>query len=113
MARRYGLEGGLAGRDAAGGEGHSRGTPAYLVNLAPQVSPAAGPGITGFLSRPAAAKSHHWQENLDETIIIEIEVKAPEADVPLAGFVDFPRSGKTIVEISNIKLTNKINRLFY
>jgi hypothetical protein len=84
-----------------------------LVNLAPQVAPASRLGITGFLSRPAAAKSHHWQENRDETIIIEIEVKAPEADASLAGFVDFPRSGKAIVEISNIKLTNKINRLIY
>ena len=33
--------------------------------------------------------------------MIEIEVKAPEADAPVAGFVDFPRSGKAIVEISN------------
>ena len=30
-----------------------------------------------------------------------IEVKAPEADVPVAGFVDFPSRGKAIVEISN------------
>jgi hypothetical protein len=67
----------------------------------------------GFWSGPAATKNHHWQENWDEIIIIEIEVKAPEADAPVAGFVDFARSGKAIVEISNNNLAKNINELIY
>jgi len=39
------------------------------------------------------------EENRDE-----IEVRASGADVPVAGFVDFPRSGEAIVEISNKQL---------
>jgi len=41
------------------------------------------------------------QKNWDEIIVIRIEDKAPEAEAPWVGFVDFPRSGKAIVEISN------------
>lgn len=102
------LEGGGQRRRAQPGSapttGESVATGCFSLGLASGIGgrpggPQASRGIGGFWSGPAATQNHHWQENRDE--IRYIEVKAPWSRCPLAGFVDFPGSGKAIVEISN------------
>ena len=101
------LEGGGQRRRALPGSAPTTGASAaagFSLGLSSGIG--GGPGgrqasrcIAGFLSEPAATKNNHWGRIGMRSY--DIEVKAPEADPPLAGFVDFLPSGKAIVEISN------------